>query len=282
MQSFQLQPTPSKLGKLVSRRHIHFFRPKWLNELTSHLRPAGWASVVHTLSLPCPKPASPLAILNDGASGAFLPPKGWRILPQTAIASDGVELEEHLALAMQHEGPNIMVLGAAVSKPNQKAAIAEAVTNIVLENPQEDWRRRLWFFYEWITGEQLELNDVSESVSFVDALDDSQYYTSLPIPSYRHRVRDNLLGCKDFSPMVRRTKKLEAYADQNFGKRAAQLLSQYGGVLNRDYSYDMVIQETVHSMVCPPVVVLGVLLWCWVCCFGASGAVLVLRVLWWC
>lgn len=186
-------------------------------------------------------------MLGQGKSGAFLPPKGWRILPHDAATRQ--DLEEHLALAMQYEGPNLTILGAALSDPQHKGLVAEAVVNIVKDQPMDDWRRRLWFLYEWMTGEMLEeLQDAPESVPYVDILDETQYYTSSPVPSARHRVRDNLLGTNHFSPTVRRTAALKAYAMKDYGKRAKQLLAMNGNALTRNYSYDMVVQESVHSM----------------------------------
>eukprot|EP00667_Euglena_gracilis_P012816 EG_transcript_13185 len=137
-----------------------------------------------------------------------------------------------------------------MARPGHRELVAKAVVRIVRQDPTAEWARRLWFLYEWLAGEPLgDLPNAPAALPLADVLDSAEFYTALPVPSERHRVRDNLLGGREFCPTVRRTPELEAFANKNFGRRAAQLLTQYGSILTRDYSYNMVMQETVHSMV---------------------------------
>ena len=99
-----------------------------------------------------------------------------------------------------------------------------------------------------MSEDRLDVDDLGDSVAYVDVLDATEYYTGRPILSTRHGVRDNLLGCRGFCPVVRRTPLLAKYASQNYGQMALELLNKHGRVLARDYSYDMVLQETIHSM----------------------------------
>src|SRR5690606_2035001 len=84
------------------------------------------------------------------------------------------------------------------------AAGPESVAAMVRAEPTGATARRAWFFYEWLTGGKLDVADASRG-NYVEALDPEHYFTSAPVNSPRHRVRDNLLGTPEFCPVIRRT-----------------------------------------------------------------------------
>ncbi|MCL1477040.1 MAG: hypothetical protein MH219_05490 [Marinobacter sp.] len=57
--------------------------------------------------------------------------------------------------------------------------------------------RRLWFFYETLTGQRLDIDDAPNAAA-VNALDPDAYFTGKARLSRRHRVRDNLWGRQGF------------------------------------------------------------------------------------
>ncbi len=73
--------------------------------------------------------------------------------------------------------------------------------------PTSSATRRIWFFYEWLTGTRLDIPDAGRG-NYVEALDAASYFTSTSVNSPRHRVRDNLLGTPAFCPVLRRTEYL--------------------------------------------------------------------------
>mmetsp|Transcript_22728 Transcript_22728/g.40904 ORF Transcript_22728/g.40904 Transcript_22728/m.40904 type:complete len:503 (-) Transcript_22728:313-1821(-) len=227
--------------------HIFPQAPKWVNEVQHPYQPLGWANIVKTLHLNCAKPGSPLATVRQG----FVPdgelPEGWRLVPASNVEHP-LLLEDHFALAMELEGPNLSVLAAAINHKRHGELVQETIKSLVKVSRNHDWGRRLWFLYEWMRDERIEVDDLADTVAYIDMLDPDEYYTTLPIKSARHRVRDNFLGCAEFCPMVRRTARLDQHASHAYGQTAHHLLKQYGHMLERDYSYDMVLQETIHSM----------------------------------
>jgi hypothetical protein len=230
-------------------RAIHSRAPAWTTRIQPPYYVAGWAFVVKALCLNCPPPPEPLLTLKPtGSTRTIDVPEGWRLLSTPASCDDDAPLEDHLELAMRNEGPNMMVLGAAVSTPRAARALREATRRLVTGNASEAWCRRLWFLHEWMTAEPLPVPDALAALPYVDVLDPDRYYTSLPVDSPRHRVRDNLLGVPAFCPSVRRTASLQAHHGREYGRQAAGLLEQHAPILAREYTYDMVLQETVHSM----------------------------------
>lgn len=80
--------------------------------------------------------------------------------------------------------------------------------------PVEDWcrqepfgqyARRAGFLYEWLTGEHLDVPDLTNG-GYIDALSSTAYLTrTAPLRNRRWRVNDNLPGTSSFCPLVRRT-----------------------------------------------------------------------------
>lgn len=148
------------------------------------------------------------------------------VLPASYGCAD--ELPAQLEFALKHEGVDLLTL-ARLFKGSGRAVHAEAgdaIARWVAAKPTSQYARRAWFFYEFLTQRRLDLPDVS-SGNYVDALDPKSHYTAGAKRSRRHRVNDNLLGVREFCPLVRRTTPLKEFADQKLGERAAALLRQY-------------------------------------------------------
>lgn len=103
-------------------------------------------------------------------------------------------LEGHLTFALKYEGANPEILKAlfAVITPAQ-------VEEIVRRKPTGGYARRIWFLYEWLTGQPLDLPDQRRG-SYVSALDPSLQPVGPPRNSPRHRVRNNLPATLDWFP----------------------------------------------------------------------------------
>ena len=64
------------------------------------------------------------------------------------------------------------------------------------------------------------------NVAAIDLLDPRLYFTGKPRLSRRHRVRDNLLGTKEFCPVIRRTEALEAHALSGLAEKAQEIVGK--------------------------------------------------------
>jgi hypothetical protein len=121
---------------------------------------------------------------------------------------------------LRHEHLDLLILKRAFA-----AAPPEDLETFVKEAPSSAPARRLWFFYETLTGRSLKLED-APVIGAIDALDPKTYVTAAPTLSRRHRVRDNLLGNGRFCPVIRRTKKIEAFLAQGFDQKAAEIVER--------------------------------------------------------
>lgn len=120
-------------------------------------------------------------------------------------------VSNHLEFALKYEGLNLEVLAAVFEKLDTSEL--NALTEALSEKPTGRHVRRIWFLYEWLTDRRLPLPDLA-SGDYVDLLDPEDAYCGEPRTSRRHRVRDNLLGTREWCPIMRRTKKLEEFEER--------------------------------------------------------------------
>lgn len=137
----------------------------------------------------------------------------------------GPTLCDHLEFALKHEGVSLEVL-AALFRAVEQGPFEDELCRYIRARPTGRNTRRLWFLYEFLTGRQLPLEDVTQG-NYVELLDPKRYYTAEPVNSRRHRVRDNLLGNVNFCPMVRRTPALREFEEKQLAREAARIVASY-------------------------------------------------------
>ncbi|MDE0409644.1 MAG: Fic family protein [Alphaproteobacteria bacterium] len=174
--------------------------------------PAGYSWLIDRYGLNLPLPSRLAAIA--GRDHPRTTPN-WLLLrpsrrPQPTLA-------EHLAFAFRREGIDLSVLNTlfAVVPAGEVAAAVRA-------QPAGALSRRLWFIYEWLTGERLDLPDDS-AARYVPAVDTRlQFALAGGERSRRHKVLDNLPGTPAFCPMARRTPALDAARALQLDTRARE------------------------------------------------------------
>jgi Fic family protein len=135
-------------------------------------------------------------------------------------ATDGSPLE-NLRFALKHEPLDLRIIHAAL------AALGPPTLEAwVRREPTGAYSRRAWFLSEHLAGRTLDLEAVRTG-NYVDALDPKRHFTAGPIPSPRHRVRDNLLGGPGLCPGVRRTAKLASLVQADWSREAEALVARY-------------------------------------------------------
>jgi hypothetical protein len=143
-------------------------------------------------------------------------------------ACDGhPDVTDHLSFALRHEAVDLLIL-----KRVFVAVPADEIAGFVRNAPTGALARRIWFFYEKLTGRTLDVGD-TPTVTAVEALDPGKYFTSAPrvTLSKRHRVRDNLLGTGDYCPVIRRTETLEGFLARDLADKAAETVGRTGAHL---------------------------------------------------
>ena len=180
-------------------------------------RLAGMAALVHGLDVAAPV-RRPCAVAAGHVRGSMREENGWTLFDKRYWP--GVTVTDHLSFALRYEWFDPLVLKRVFD------SLAPAdMTAFISAAPTGKISRRAWFLYETLTGQWLDLNDIS-GVTAVDALDSEYYFTGRPWLSRRHRVRDNLLGAGGYCPVIRRTKALEDHLSHDLADQAAKTVGR--------------------------------------------------------
>lgn len=185
-------------------------------------RLAGLAALVHGLDLQAPV-RTPSCVSEGHVRGSRRREDSWTLYDKRYWP--GNLATDHLTFALRHETIDLLVLKRAFD-----AIDSAALEGFIKDAPTGTITRRIWFFYEKLTGMRLGLEDAGR-IGAVDALDPKTYFTGKPRLSRRHRVRDNLLGTDGYVPVIRRTEKLEGFMRRRFDQKAADTIGRTSGQL---------------------------------------------------
>ena len=126
---------------------------------------------------------------------------GWRIFTPRHACDDTISA--HLAFALKYEGVDLAIFS------NLFANVPKSeIEQIIRHEPSGSYARRIWFLYEWLRDESLDVPDAQQEHS-IALLDAELQYVGPSRLSKRHRVRNNLPGVRNFCPLIKRTKKLD-------------------------------------------------------------------------
>ncbi len=208
---------------------------------TTQNRPAGYAFLIkqynvsalpnwHTSSV---SPAGTLRkTMQDGQAESIFPPSYW----------PGDETGDHLEFALKYDGVNLGILSALFDM-----IPPEDIAARISSKPTGKYTRRIWLLYEFLTGQKLPLPDLTKG-NYIELLESDRYYTATPGRRIqRQRVISNLLGGKEFCPIIRRTEKLVSMEEIDLPKQCEELVTTYPPeLLRRALSY-LYTKETRSS-----------------------------------
>ena len=158
------------------------------------------------------------------------------------LSPDEMSDVEHLLLSLKHDGIALPVLGAAFELPGLPESLADSVR----ATPTGKYHRQLWYLFEWMTGERLEIAD-TVATNYVRLLDRGTHLTGPERPSKRHAIIDNQLGGPAFCPMVRRTTALDDVSNEALAGELERIVDAYDeDVIARAVSY-LFTKETMSS-----------------------------------
>lgn len=176
---------------------------------------AGYAALLEAHDLKVPVPDS-LCIIGtkhkkhvDGRWNVFTP----RHKPDDTLYG-------HLTFALKYEAIDLAILNALF-----RVVDAQEIESIVRSEPTGMYSRKIWFLWEWLREEQLDLEDAGKC-NFVSLINTKLQYEGASVPSKRHRIRNNLPGTKNFCPLIRKTKKLDLYLSKKISEKAVKNIGQ--------------------------------------------------------
>jgi len=187
----------------------------------------GYAAIIKSLGLPVPIPKV-ITLISDKNKKYEV--DGWKVF--TPKYKPEETLYKQLVFALKYEGVNLLFFKKIFEKLS-----TEAVENILKIEPTGMYSRKIWFLYEWLMNEKLNIPDLNIKKA-VPLLDEKMQYAIRGISSPRHRILNNLPGNRNFCPLIRKTEKLENYILSDIRKQKSTLLDRiHGDVLQRASAY---------------------------------------------
>jgi len=194
---------------------------------------AGYSALIHKYELEVPLPETISAISNKHIS--YTEGK-WKVFK--IVQEPDQSLLGHLIFAFRYEGVDLLILKKLFEKVEKNDIEA-----IVKEQPTGRNSRRIWFFYEWLMEDELDIED-AQSGNYVEALDPKLQYPGPKERSQRHRVWNNLPGNRDFCPLIRRTSILESFSSDELKKKVRDTIGKvHPDLLSRAAAFLLLIDS---------------------------------------
>ncbi|MDR1485399.1 MAG: Fic family protein, partial [Planctomycetaceae bacterium] len=146
-------------------------------------------------------------------------------------------LGKHLEFAIQYDGINLAILVAIF-----RVAPRNELMDYFTSKPDDKSVRRLWFLFEFLTGEKLDIDDLTTG-DYIPLLEPDQYYTAENLTQNsqqisRQRIYNNLLGNSQFCPVVRRTECLRNFEKTDIAEQCQSIVSNFAPqLLQRGTNY---------------------------------------------
>jgi hypothetical protein len=158
----------------------------------------GYGALIAHLELALPIP-DVLAMISDKNKKYEV--EGWKVF--TPRHKPQESLYKHLVFALKYEGINLLFF-----KKMFDLLSREEVTTLLQLEPTGIYTRKMWFLYEWLTGDRLDIPDLTIKKS-IPLIDEKLQFAIQGTTSARHRIINNLPGTPDFCPLIRKTETLE-------------------------------------------------------------------------
>lgn len=188
----------------------------------------GYGAIIDSLKLPIPFPKT-LSIITEKSKKYSA--ENWNVFPISYQPEQN--LYKQLVFAIKYEGINLLVFKSLFNSITK-----EEIETIVNTEPMGQYSRKIWFLYEWLQKEEINIHVDLKKRKYIPLLDEKLQYTIKGIESPRHKIINNLPGTVDFCPLIFKTEKLETYIAANLSEQKNTFLnSVHKDVLQRASSF---------------------------------------------
>ena len=154
----------------------------------------------------------------------------WKVFPSRYLPEEN--LYKQITFALKYEGVDLLIF-KKLFEVLKKTELEEMIQQEI----QGQFSRRIWFLYEWLMETKLNLPDLKTG-NLVPVVDEKLQYAIDGVSSPRHKVINNLPGNKDFCPLIRKTQKLEKYIESNIRQEKSNYLNRvHKDILQRASSF---------------------------------------------
>lgn len=175
---------------------------------------AGYGAIIDSLNLALPMPDC-LSLISTRHKKYKT--SQWQVFTPRHQPKDS--LLDQIIFAIKYEGIRLLFF-KKLFRQIEKNEIEQWVKN----EPQSQYTRIIWFLYEWLNDEMLDLPDLNRG-NYVELVDTGlQYALSNGIRSTRHRIINNLPGTVNFCPLVYKTPELEQFINAGLAEQQTNYL----------------------------------------------------------
>jgi hypothetical protein len=156
--------------------------------------------------------------------------KEWKVFPSRYLPEEN--LYKQITFALKYEGVDLLIF-KKLFEVLKKTELEEMIQQEI----QGQFSRRIWFLYEWLMETKLNLPDLKTG-NLVPVVDEKLQYAIDGVRSPRHKVINNLPGNQDFCPLIRKTERLEKYIESNIRQEKSKYLNRvHKDILQRASSF---------------------------------------------
>jgi hypothetical protein len=206
--------------------------------------PIGYSALIERYRLAA-LPLGQSALIDTAIKGRRHQQQGgqWQGLFEPNYSPEGT-LAGHLQFALRYEGVNLQVLALLFAQAGR-----DELCTWLQASPESRYARTACFLYEWLTAQTLPIEDpVPARARYELAANPVLQLTSpLVVREGRFRIQNNLLGSREFCPLVRYTTYLQGMMAQDLRRWAAQTLARYDQDLLRRAAAWLYLKETQSS-----------------------------------
>ncbi|RCW30026.1 Fic family protein [Marinilabilia salmonicolor] len=204
--------------------------------LPEKARIAGYGAVIDKLGLSMPMPERLALISSKNRQYVY---GNWRVFTSRHLPDN--DLYSHLIFAIKYEGINLLFF----KKLFLKISTSEVIS-IISGEPTGQYSRKIWFLYEWLMTDLLDVPDIQQG-NYVPLLDEKKQFATRGVRSKRHRIINNLPGTRDFCPLVFKTEKLINYCSSALSEQQDKRLSRVGKDLLQRASAFLLLKDSKAS-----------------------------------
>jgi hypothetical protein len=136
---------------------------------------------------------------------------------------------ENMAAAIKYQGIRLHIFSAIFKKVD-----VSELTKFILDKPNSKYNRVIWYLYEWLTGNLLDIKNAT-SGNYVKLFDEKFYYTLQEgDKDKRTRVINNAIGTREFCPTIRKTPEIINLAKIDVYETAYSEMQKLGEALSSD------------------------------------------------
>lgn len=187
----------------------------------------GYGAIIQTYNLPVPIPFG-LALIS--LKDRKYQTEHWQVFTPRYKPDD--TLYKQLVFALKYEGINLLILKKLFEVFN-----ADEIKELVQIEPTSQYSRKIWFLYEWLLPDRLDISDLDRG-NFVLLIDEKTQFAIGGKRSSRHRIINNLPGTPEFCPLISKTEKLNQYVASDFqGQKNNYLKGIHKDIMQRAASF---------------------------------------------